>query len=260
VWPPLFALAMRSYCQIQSEICKSVKGDYCSDLPGFASRQLIDPMRRFANIDFILGSAMACAGKDIETVNISYDIMCAYIVNFWTRAASWPTILLLPWYLIFRPFIPKFHLYAHGASCQGKFSLSYNSGVGRTHGESIEQFWAYIGIAATSTREMGPGLRQLVLEDMFGGSNHRKKVNLGKRSFIFDQPSYIHAFPGRHFALHLPQAIRLRDAYQDIAAKFSATFPEEVVKSWHAMVKAWQRDHSELSPFAEPEEGTFPRS
>jgi hypothetical protein len=246
---------------MQSEICKSVKGDYRIDLSGLASRQLIHLTRRFANIDFVLGSAMACAGKNIEIVNISYDIMCAYIVNFWTRAASWPTILLLPWYLVFRPFIPKFHLYAHGASCQGKFSLTYNSGVGRTHGESIEQFWASIGIAATSTREMGPGLRQLVLEDMFGGSNYRKKVNLGQHLFPCDWPSpHTYAFSGQHFALHLPQAIHLRDAYQDIAAKFSATFPEEVVKSWHAMVEAWQRDHSELDPFAEPEQGTLPRS
>ncbi|EIN08641.1 hypothetical protein PUNSTDRAFT_68926, partial [Punctularia strigosozonata HHB-11173 SS5] len=191
---------------------------------------------RYANIDFILASVIALVGKDIQTVNILYDIMCAYSVNMRARFALLPLLLIIPWFLVIRAFIPKLHIYDHGLACQTKFSLNVNRGVARTHGETIEQIWAYLGIAATSTREMGPGLREMVLTDMMGGSNFRKRVNLG-----------------HHFATHLPEAVQLRDAYQELADDFSATFPSEVVAKWRAMVVAWQRDHSQPDPFAEPE-------
>ncbi|EIN05219.1 hypothetical protein PUNSTDRAFT_75000 [Punctularia strigosozonata HHB-11173 SS5] len=191
---------------------------------------------RFANVDFVLASALALVAEDIETLNISYDIMCTYIINFKSRFAILISLLCLPWLCVLRGFIPKFHLPGHGETCQDDFSFNVNSGVGQSHGETIEQIWAYLGISGTSTSEMGPGNRHLVLEDMMGAQNHRKVVNLGN-----------------HFAHHLPDAVKMRNAYRDISDRFSATFPEQVVATWKAMVEAWQQDHSNPDPFHEPE-------
>ena len=51
--------------------------------------------------------------------------------------------------------------------------------MGRTHGETVEQEWAYINLAALSTREMGPGARHTALDDSWGGWNWRKVLGLG---------------------------------------------------------------------------------
>ena len=47
--------------------------------------------------------------------------------------------------------VPKFHLPAHGPKCQAQYSFNYTRGVGRTHGETVEQEWVYINLAALST-------------------------------------------------------------------------------------------------------------
>ena len=77
--------------------------------------------------------------------------------------------------------IPKFHLPAHGAKCQTQYSFNYTHGVGRTHGETVEQEWAYINLAALSTREMGPGARHAALDDSWGGWNWKKILGLGEQ-------------------------------------------------------------------------------
>ena len=51
--------------------------------------------------------------------------------------------------------------------------------MGRTHGETVEQEWAYINLAALSTREMGPGARHATLDDSWGGWNWRKILGFG---------------------------------------------------------------------------------
>ena len=52
--------------------------------------------------------------------------------------------------------------------------------MGRTHGETVEQEWAYINLAALSTREMGPGARHSALDDSWGGWNWKKILGLGE--------------------------------------------------------------------------------
>ena len=76
-------------------------------------------------------------------------------------------------------FVPKFHLPAHGTKCQVQYSFNYTHGVGQTHGETMEQEWAYINLTALSTREMGPGVRHSVLDDSWGGWNWKKVIGLG---------------------------------------------------------------------------------
>ena len=78
--------------------------------------------------------------------------------------------------------VPKFHLSAHGPKCHVRYSFNYTPGVGRTHGETVEQEWAYINLAALSTREMGPGARHSALDDSWGGWNWKKVLGLGECS------------------------------------------------------------------------------
>lgn len=59
--------------------------------------------------------------------------------------------------------------------------------MGRTHGETVEQEWAYINLAALSTREMGPGARHSALDDSWGGWNWRKILGLGENPLKFCQ-------------------------------------------------------------------------
>ena len=84
--------------------------------------------------------------------------------------------------------MPKFHLPAHGPTCQVRYSFNYTHGVGRTHGETVEQEWAYINLAALSTREMGPGARHSALDDSWGGWNWRKTLGLGEHNVSFYTP------------------------------------------------------------------------
>jgi hypothetical protein len=43
----------------------------------------------------------------------------------------------------------------------------------------VEQEWAYINLAALSTREMGLGARHSALDDSWGGWNWKKVLGLG---------------------------------------------------------------------------------
>ena len=60
--------------------------------------------------------------------------------------------------------------------------------MGRTHGETVEQEWAYINLAALSTREMGPGARHSALDDSWGGWNWKKLLGFGKAISCFPMP------------------------------------------------------------------------
>ncbi|TFY73759.1 hypothetical protein EWM64_g10254 [Hericium alpestre] len=69
--------------------------------------------------------------------------------------------------------VPKFHLQAHGASCQTKFSLNNMSDVGRTH--------------ALSSREMGGASRHEMLNDVFGAVNWQKTIKIQFETTVLDE-------------------------------------------------------------------------
>lgn len=80
--------------------------------------------------------------------------------------------------------VPKFHLPAHIAACQTKYSFNLTPGVGRTDGEAPERGWSDANAMATSTREMGPGSRRDTLDDNFGDYNWQKITAFGIESII----------------------------------------------------------------------------
>ena len=132
-------------------------------------------------MDFIFVSAIS--DLTAKRLVISYDISCQWSKNLTTRLTK-----MEPAY---RPdldpsrrqvdfVIPKFHISAHGASCQTKYSLNFRPHMGRTDGENIERGWAWLNPASLSTREMGPGARQDALDDQWSFWNWRIVVALGE--------------------------------------------------------------------------------
>lgn len=140
---------------------------------------------RYANMDYLLLSALRQhrANLDIKRlpVNIIYDIACQYSRNLFKRMPKHDASMQISKDIAnFRFFIPKFHLAAHGSSCQTRYSLNWNSNVGRTYGERIEQEWSHINKCAAATLEQGPGARHATLDDQWGGWNWRRTIDLGK--------------------------------------------------------------------------------
>ena len=132
---------------------------------------------RYINTDYIVASYLRrCKVNDIK---ISYDIACKWSINLQERFRKLHNDISLSTFTI-TYLVPKFHLPAHGTKCQTQYSFNYTRGVGRTHGETVEQEWAYINPAALSTREMGPGARHSALDDSWSGWNWRKTLGLGK--------------------------------------------------------------------------------
>ena len=113
-------------------------------------------------MDFLFWTTILLSG--IALVVASYDIACQWSVNLHARAKRtfaqyYNTIASITLCFL----IPNFHLHGHGDSCQEDYSFHLTSGVGTSHGETIEQEWGHIGPVATSTREMGPGSREETL-------------------------------------------------------------------------------------------------
>ena len=131
---------------------------------------------RYINTDYIVASVL----KDttVRDVVISYDIACKWSIHHHDRFSENHPDLNIDDFQ-FSYLIPKFHLPGHGTSCQTEYSFNFSKGVGRTHGETIEQEWAHINLTALSTREMGPGARHLTLDDSWGWWNWRKILGMG---------------------------------------------------------------------------------
>lgn len=130
-------------------------------------------------MDYIFWSTLLTSA--VVLVVASYDIACSWSVDLKHRfkkffsTSTWVGLLALTIYYL----VPKLHLETHGVKCRVRYSFNFHWGVGRTHGESVEQTWAPMGAVVTSTREMGPNARRFTLEDQWAGWNHTKLLNLG---------------------------------------------------------------------------------
>ncbi|KAG5349676.1 hypothetical protein C0989_002409 [Termitomyces sp. Mn162] len=67
---------------------------------------------------------------------------------------------------------------SHVVACHSVYSFHYGLGVGRMDGEAPERGWAETSPLASSTKEMGPGLRRDVLDCHFGDYNWRKVTSM----------------------------------------------------------------------------------
>ncbi|EIN03348.1 hypothetical protein PUNSTDRAFT_78357 [Punctularia strigosozonata HHB-11173 SS5] len=133
---------------------------------------------KYVSMDFVFWMSILTMGA-MSLVVVSYDIACKWSVHLWdcfaTLAPQFACLLVTA----LRFFVPNLHVGVHGAKCRHVFGFNVNRWVGRTHGETLEQEWAHIGAMATSTREMGPGVRHGILDDHWHFWNFQKIVGMG---------------------------------------------------------------------------------
>lgn len=134
-------------------------------------------------MDFIFASSIR--NRRARRRVVSYDIACQWCRHYPTREATLPEsiradIHVCPMDVV----IPKFHIGAHGSSCQTVYSLNFRRFMGRTDGENIERGWAWMNPASLSTREMGPGARHDTLDDQWAYWNYQRNVRLGMFVFL----------------------------------------------------------------------------
>lgn len=138
-------------------------------------------------MDYAVFSMLRATAKDVKTLTFSYDICCAWSVNFWQCLKDfYGNIYQIPKDLQVTFVIPKFYLEAHGEDCKAAFSLNNTTGAARTCGEGIETGWADTNLAALSTREMSLTYRHEVLDDLFGAINWRKIKTMGEIKYFRD--------------------------------------------------------------------------
>ncbi|OBZ68735.1 hypothetical protein A0H81_11116 [Grifola frondosa] len=128
--------------------------------------------------------------------------------------------------------IPKFHLPAHQGSCQTSYSFNLTINVGRTDGEAVERGWAAVNPFASSTKEMGPGARRDILDDVFGDYNWRKVCLLPKSLLS-----------------KIKEAVDERNEQMVSFQEFNAALPSESTALWKQAVEDWEGDPRKPNPF-----------
>ncbi|KAF7965003.1 hypothetical protein HWV62_1144 [Athelia sp. TMB] len=170
---------------------------------------------------------------------ISYDIACQWSVNLASRIPRFPEAMQFDLSTCnVTPVIPKFHIYAHGKSCQSRWSLNFLRWMGRIDGEGVEREWFNINPVALSTRLMGPGARWDTLDDHWGAWNWRKVTGLGRRLYSKFQEAIV-------------ESRKHKAAFNAL----TSTFQPDAVARWTEMITKWQEDpeHKTENPYEEVE-------
>ncbi|KAG2155368.1 uncharacterized protein EDB93DRAFT_1239234 [Suillus bovinus] len=114
---------------------------------------------RYANTDYLFFSTMQHSNK-VLALNVSYNIACQWSKHLCQQMSHYPSQIH---FATDSKILP--------VSCQTSYSLNLIKGMARTDGEAIKCGWSNMNPAATSTWEMGPGLRRNILDDHFGDWN-----------------------------------------------------------------------------------------
>ncbi|KAJ7300391.1 hypothetical protein DFH08DRAFT_725373, partial [Mycena albidolilacea] len=197
---------------------------------------------KYINMDYMLWKSLENY-DDLVELFISYDIVCQWHKNIWTRLSSYnPELCMRGVKRYYVWLIPKFHLPAHIEACNILFSFNLTPYVGQTDGEAPERGWANANPLATSTKEMGPGARRDALDDHFNDWNHKKIVGLG--SFLLER--------GKKAVTNMmTHRLELLEAEQGL--------PGDVVAAWTTEMELWEADSANPNPFrvADKPEGLF---
>lgn len=131
-------------------------------------------------MDFILFQTLV--GVVFRRLLLSYDIVCQYSRNLFTRMKELPADLQLPSAAteLVDFVIPKFHLYGHGSACQLRYSINLLPGCAHSDLEDPERWWAHINPVSMSTKLMTPWARRETIDDHARGWNWRKITQLGE--------------------------------------------------------------------------------
>ncbi|KAG0703197.1 hypothetical protein DFH29DRAFT_981987 [Suillus ampliporus] len=187
---------------------------------------------RYINMDYMFFSSMQSASM-LQVINISYNIACQWSKNLWTRMSTFPQQYHLDHNSKTVSFlVPKFHLPTHILSCQTTYSFNFIKGVGQMDGEAPERGWADINPIATSTHEMGPGLRRDTLDNHFNDWNWKKVCSMGKTLAC-------------KFKAALPE---VSECNRDLNY-FKAALDPSQLACWKQSIEAWESDRSQPNPF-----------
>ncbi|KAH9899376.1 hypothetical protein C8Q73DRAFT_638342, partial [Cubamyces lactineus] len=185
---------------------------------------------KYVNMDYVFASSMLHHPSVHK--HVSYDIACQWSKGLKDRLAVFPAHVRVEVPDDTEHSIPKLHYYSHKQIDHSKFSMNYRPGAGRTDGEGIERRWWWIQPIATSTKMMGPGQRQGMLEDQWGYANWRKYVTL--------------AWTLRD---RLRLALREEAEHMELFIVLSASLKRKHIKRWTAAVVAWEKDTSLDDPY-----------
>ena len=131
-------------------------------------------------MDFIIFYSLI--GTVLQLLVFSYDIVCQWHRNLPKRISQLPQVMQIsPKQLRSAHFvIPKFHIYAHGLSCQTRYLLNFLPYMARINGEDPERWWAHINPVSMSTKEMGPGAWLDTIDDHARAWNWNKITGFSK--------------------------------------------------------------------------------
>lgn len=129
-------------------------------------------------MDYIFGSLLLKSGHSLATI-ISYDIACQWFVHLFKRMKEWPNKIKPSEGLDLTPAIPKFHEPAHQEEGHEQFSCNLLPGLGASDLEVPECIWGPHNSLGNSTKTMGPGSQQDVIDNHFGFWNWMKYVAMG---------------------------------------------------------------------------------
>ncbi|KAF8069134.1 hypothetical protein FPV67DRAFT_1415501 [Lyophyllum atratum] len=189
---------------------------------------------RYLNMDYLFFSSLRDTG--VQTIVVSYDIVCQWHKNLKERMLSYPHELHMSGSVKYISFlVPKFHLPAHIEDCNILYSFNLVKGVGRTDGEAPERGWANINPIAQSTKEMGPGARRDTLDDHFNDWNWKKIIQFGVRLLN-----------------KLKEATPARLEHQTALRDLESAIPPQVIKTWGDAVNGWERDSWKPDPPPNP--------
>ncbi|RDX41714.1 hypothetical protein OH76DRAFT_1459063 [Lentinus brumalis] len=174
---------------------------------------------RQVNIDYLLNSSLTHNAP--TRISVSYDVGCIYSINAPTRWERYEfdtfSGRIITWS------VPMFHLNAHRERCRSVYSPYLLIYYARMDGEGVERRWAMINGYAPATREMGPGSRRDVLDDVFGDQNWAKVTKLAAT-----------------LLRRIKVAVVERATHVLALQQFTESLPPESVADWTALVVTWE--------------------
>lgn len=107
---------------------------------------------------------------------------------------------------------------------------------------------------ALSAQEMGPAMRQEVLDDHWGAWNWGKIINMGEFLGLCSIiPEALHVLIGPQLLQSYKEAVIMHRKQRTAFNEFSETFTPAIVKEWEIQLEAWHVDHNHKpDPFEEP--------
>lgn len=217
------------------------------------------PPSRQCNMDYILLSTLVLTAAQLLAIFISYDITCSFSVNFFRRLLKFPEHLQFDFEDILVSWaVPKFHLLAHGKKCQGRYSLNFQRGSARTHGEGVESNWYLTNQFALSTREMTAAGRHEVLNDAAGHINWSKTTKIRKPTPTpFRVSTNTDILAGETLYKDIQIAVRELEKQRVLFGEFHASVPTKFTDEWERLVIAYEEDPTGVNPYAETVTGVF---